>query len=295
MGTRSGDLDPGLMSYLALTESMDTVQFQTMVNHQSGMLGISESSADVRDLLARESSDPRAAEALALFCYQAKKWIGSFAAALGGVDTLVFAGGIGENAAPVRKRICDGLNFLGIEIDENANGRRDVGEPALANVRVLVGSVGTHTDTAGSYRVWDLVPFEPIFVTIDSLSLESPLLVPAFSRASIVPGPNRFRTLDIPVVQAGVIEGRVTRDGRGAAGVTLILTDKRSGTRRTLVTFTDGGFYLLGVKPGDYVLTVDERVLDALGADAAPLSFQLAPTPDGVGRSDLELRLKPRF
>ncbi len=123
MGTRSGDLDPGLMSYLALTESMDTVQFQTMVNHQSGMLGISESSADVRDLLARESSDPRAAEALALFCYQAKKWIGSFAAALGGVDTLVFAGGIGENAAPVRKRICEGLNFLGIEIDENANGR----------------------------------------------------------------------------------------------------------------------------------------------------------------------------
>src|SRR6266403_1996748 len=114
MGTRSGDLDPGLMSYLALTESMDTVQFQTMVNHQSGMLGISESSADVRDLLARESSDPRAAEALALFCYQAKKWIGSFAAA---------PGGVGENAAPVRKRICDGLNFLGIEIDENANGR----------------------------------------------------------------------------------------------------------------------------------------------------------------------------
>jgi len=180
-------------------------------------------------------------------------------------------------------------------LDENANGRRDVGEPALGNVRVLVGSVGTNTDTAGGYRVWDLVPFEPIFVTVDSLSLESPLLVPAFSRASIVPGPNRFRTLDIPVVQAGVIEGRVTREGRGAAGVTLILTDKRSGTRRTLVTFTDGGFYLLGVKPGEYELAVDERVLDALGADAAPLTFQLVPTPDGVGRSDLELRLKPRF
>ena len=180
-------------------------------------------------------------------------------------------------------------------LDENANGRRDVGEPALPNVRVLVGSVGTHSDSAGSYRVWDLVPFEPIFVTIDSLSLESPLLVPAFSRASIVPGPNRFRTLDIPVVQAGVIEGRVTREGRGVGGVTLLLTDKRSGTRRTLVTFTDGAFYLLGVKPGDYELTVDERVLDALGADAAPLSFQLVPTPDGVGRSDLELRLKPRF
>jgi acetate kinase len=147
MGTRSGDLDPGLMSYLALTESMDTVQFQTMVNHQSGMLGISESSADVRDLLARESSDPRAAEALALFCYQAKKWIGSFAAALGGVDTLVFAGGIGENAAPVRKRICDGLNFLGIEINENANGRHapristDTGSVAVRVIRTDEESV----------------------------------------------------------------------------------------------------------------------------------------------------------
>src|ERR1700722_361830 len=123
MGTRSGDLDPGLMGYLALTDSMTAAQFQTMVNHESGLLGISETSADVRDLLAREPDDPRAAEALALFCYQAKKWIGSFAAALGGVDTLVFAGGIGENAAPVRKRICEGLNFLGIEIDDEANGR----------------------------------------------------------------------------------------------------------------------------------------------------------------------------
>jgi acetate kinase len=123
MGTRSGDLDPGLVSYLALTDAMNATQFQTMVNHESGLLGISETSADIRDLLARESSDPRAAEALALFCYQAKKWIGSFAAALGGLDTLVFAGGIGENAAPVRKRICDGLEFLGMEIDDDANGR----------------------------------------------------------------------------------------------------------------------------------------------------------------------------
>jgi len=121
MGTRTGDLDPGLMSYLALTDAMTAAQFQTMVNHESGMLGLSESSADVRDLLDREAHDPRAAEALALFCYQAKKWVGSFAAALGGLDTLVFAGGIGENAAPVRKRICDGLNFLGIDIDEAAN------------------------------------------------------------------------------------------------------------------------------------------------------------------------------
>jgi acetate kinase len=102
---------------------MTAKQLQTLVNHESGLLGISESSADVRDLLAREASDPRALEALALFCYQAKKWIGAFAAALGGVDTLVFAGGIGENSAPVRKRICEGLKYLGIDIDENANDR----------------------------------------------------------------------------------------------------------------------------------------------------------------------------
>jgi acetate kinase len=121
MGTRSGDLDPGLMSYLALTESMTASQFQTLVNHESGLIGMSESSADVRDLLEREGADVRAHEAIDLFCYQAKKWMGAFAAALGGVDTLVFAGGIGENSAPVRRRICDGLQFLGIEIDDTLN------------------------------------------------------------------------------------------------------------------------------------------------------------------------------
>jgi acetate kinase len=123
MGTRSGDLDPGLMSYLVSAESMTAAKFQTLVNHESGLLGVSGTSADVRDLLERESSDPRAAEALALFCYQAKKWIGSFCAALGGLDTLVFAGGVGENSAPVRKRICEGLAFLGIDLDEPANER----------------------------------------------------------------------------------------------------------------------------------------------------------------------------
>jgi acetate kinase len=123
MGTRSGDLDPGLMSYLAASEKMTAAGFQSMVNHESGLLGISETSADVRDLLDREATDPRAREALALFCYQAKKWIGSFAAVLGGLDTLVFAGGIGENAAPVRRRICEGLSFLGVEIDEQRNAR----------------------------------------------------------------------------------------------------------------------------------------------------------------------------
>src|SRR3984957_4494405 len=111
MSTRSGDLDPGLAPYLGRTEQMTTKQFYEMVNHESGLLGISETSSDMRDLLDHEPQDVRAAEAVALFCYQAKKWIGSFAAALGGLDTLVFAGGIGENAPQIRKRICDELDF----------------------------------------------------------------------------------------------------------------------------------------------------------------------------------------
>ena len=121
MGTRSGDLDPGLASYLMLRESMNAAQFQAMVNDKSGLIGISETSADVRDLLDRETTDSRAREAIAIFCYQAKKWIGAYTAALGGLDTLVFAGGIGENAAAVRRRICDGLQCIGIELDEAQN------------------------------------------------------------------------------------------------------------------------------------------------------------------------------
>jgi acetate kinase len=121
MSTRSGDLDPGVAPYLERTEQMTTAKFYDMVNHDSGMLGVSETSGDMRDLLAREGSDVRAAEAVALFCYQAKKCIGSFAAALGGLDTLVFAGGIGEHAPQVRERICDGLGFLGIALDPARN------------------------------------------------------------------------------------------------------------------------------------------------------------------------------
>ena len=121
MSTRSGDLDPGLISFLARSEQMTASQFDQMINQESGLLGVSETSSDMRDLLARETEDVRAAEAVALFCYQAKKWIGAYVAALGGLDTLVFAGGIGENAPPVRARICEGLDFLGLELNESRN------------------------------------------------------------------------------------------------------------------------------------------------------------------------------
>jgi len=143
MSTRSGDLDPGLVSYLARTEQMSAAQFQKMVNHESGLLGVSETSFDMRDLLDRETKDVRAAEAVALFCYQAKKWIGSFAAALGGLDTLVFAGGIGENAPAVRERICDGLGFLGIELNTEFNAKT---APLISSDASPVSVRVIHTD-----------------------------------------------------------------------------------------------------------------------------------------------------
>jgi acetate kinase len=140
MSTRSGDLDPGLAPYLARTEQMTTSQFYTMVNHNSGLLGVSATSSDMRDLLAKETKDVRAAEAVALFCYQAKKWIGAYAAALGGLDTLVFAGGIGENAPAIRARICDGLGFLGITVSKTHNAKNAAvisTATSLVNVRVI--------------------------------------------------------------------------------------------------------------------------------------------------------------
>jgi acetate kinase len=143
MSTRSGDLDPGLFGYLARTEGMDAKKFTEMINFESGLLGVSETSFDMRDLLERETLDVRAAEAVSLFCYQVKKWIGGFAAALGGLDTLVFAGGIGENAPEVRARICDGLGFLGIGLEtaRNAGNESVISAPAgPVVVRVI------HTD-----------------------------------------------------------------------------------------------------------------------------------------------------
>jgi acetate kinase len=122
---------------------MTAAQFDHMVNRESGLLGVSETSSDMRDLLAWESRDVRAAEAVALFCYQAQKWIGAYAAALGGLDTLVFAGGIGEHAAPVRARICEGLEFLGIKLDKSHNAAQaDVISAKSSRIAVRI----IHTD-----------------------------------------------------------------------------------------------------------------------------------------------------
>lgn len=121
MGTRTGDLDPGVAWYLMEIEKLSAEEFNDLINHKSGLLGISETIADMRELLKLERYDQRAAEAVELFCYQAKKWMGAYAAALGGLDTLVFSGGIGEHQSEIRKRICTGLQFFGIELDEVRN------------------------------------------------------------------------------------------------------------------------------------------------------------------------------
>jgi acetate kinase len=142
MGTRPGDLDPGVAWYMMRSENLTPKQFNNLINHESGLLGVSETSSDIRDLLAHETDDVRAAEAVALFCYQVKKWIGAFAAALGGLDTLVFAGGIGENSSIIRSRICEGLVFLGIELEEKQNAANE-GVISSAASRVAIRVIRT--------------------------------------------------------------------------------------------------------------------------------------------------------
>lgn len=121
MGTRCGDLDPGLLAYLARVESLTPKQLTDLVDRRSGLLGVSETSGDMRDLLKAVATDARAGEAIRLFCYEAKKRIGAYAAAMNGVDILVFSGGIGENCPSVRERICKDMSYLGLEIDDPRN------------------------------------------------------------------------------------------------------------------------------------------------------------------------------
>jgi len=139
MGTRTGDIDPGVAWYLMDAEKMSAKNFNHLINYESGLLGISETSSDMRELMKIKETNIRAAEAIDLFCYQAKKWIGSFAAVLGDLDTLVFSGGIGENAPEIRRQICHGMKFLGIELDDLRNqNNQSIISPDLSKVTVRV-------------------------------------------------------------------------------------------------------------------------------------------------------------
>jgi acetate kinase len=140
MSTRSGDVDPGVLLYLLGHEKMSPHEINTLLNKKSGLLGASEATGDMRDLLEKASQDVRAADAVDLFCYRTKKYLGAYAAVLGGLDGLVFTGGIGERAPAIRERICEGLDFLGIRLDAALNGANapiiSSGESRV-NVRVI--------------------------------------------------------------------------------------------------------------------------------------------------------------
>jgi len=122
MGTRSGDLDAGLLIYLLRAEKLTVDELDAMLSKESGLLGVSGTSADMRDLLGGEATDGAAADAVGLYCHHVRKAIGALATTLDGLDTLVFTGGIGENAAVVRSRICEGLGHLGVRLDSERNG-----------------------------------------------------------------------------------------------------------------------------------------------------------------------------
>ena len=143
MSSRTGDIDPGTLLYIMESEGLSRDAINHLINHESGLLGVSETSSDMHDLLGREATDERAREAVALFCYEAKKRIGAYITALGGVETIIFTGGMGENAPLIRARICEGLGFLGITLDL---ARNDSNEDIISSISTPVCVRVMHTD-----------------------------------------------------------------------------------------------------------------------------------------------------
>ena len=181
-------------------------------------------------------------------------------------------------------------------LDRNGDGRWQRGEQPIAGVRVRAGFNTTLSDSSGRYRIWDLPAFEPVLVAVDTSTLASPLWVPAYGSVSVETGPNRFRGVDIPIVPGGVIEGRVVRQTVDSTvaipGVSLLLRRHGSSQTARLVTFSDGGFYLIGVKPGEYELSVDPAVLARLELSAWPIAFTVPSSAEGATVDGLELRFE---
>lgn len=194
-------------------------------------------------------------------------------------------------------------------LDENGNGRFDRGETPLPGVRVVVGPVYATSDSSGNYKVWDLLPFDPTRVTVDSTTLASPLWVPGFAAAEVEPAPNRYRKLDVPVLPGGAVEGQVrwagaapadrtagdsaaAGDMRQVAGVVLVFRHRASGEQRVISTFTDGGYYLMGLRPGEWEVTVDKRCLGLLHARVELARFTIRPLVDGDSVEGLNLTLE---
>jgi hypothetical protein len=181
-------------------------------------------------------------------------------------------------------------------LDGNGDGRWQPGEQPVAGVRVRAGFNTTLSDSSGRYRIWDLPAFEPVLIAVDTTTLASPLWVPTYGSVSVETGPNRFRSVDIPIAPGGVIEGRVLRQGVdstvGIPGARLLLRRHGSSQAARLVTFSDGGFYLIGVKPGEYELSVEPSILARLGLSVWPIGFTVPSSPEGATVDGLELRLE---
>jgi hypothetical protein len=181
-------------------------------------------------------------------------------------------------------------------LDRNANGRRETGEYVLPDVEVSVGLYAQKTDAQGHFRVWPLAAFDPVVAAVDTTTLASPLWLPTFSGIEVNPLPNRFTTLDIPVLSGGVIEGRVVRTTpagpTGMAGVTLVMRHLATGKERRVMTFTDGSFYVLSMRPGEWTLGVDPATLSALGATSESVRIMIPNLVEGASISGLEVRVR---
>jgi acetate kinase len=156
MGTRPGDLDPGMLIYLMRIEKMTPDETDDFVSRCCGLAGVSETTSDIRELIARRATDSRAADALDLFCYQAIKWMGAYVAVLGGVDTVVFSGGIGENSPEMRAAICKGLEFAGVRVSTELN---NVSAPVIsaADSPVTVRVIPTDEERVMTEIVFDVI------------------------------------------------------------------------------------------------------------------------------------------
>ena len=221
---------------------------------------------------------------------------GSFTASQQVSGSLLYDGGkraVAFNAGPaVQQGGISGTVFL----DRNDNGKRDQGEYVLPDVQVTVGLYAQKTDAHGQFRLWPLSAYDPVVAAVDTSSLASPLWLPTFSGIQVNPLPNRFTTLDIPVLSGGVVEGRAVRvtasGNEGIGGATLILTHKATGKERRVTTFTDGSFYVLSLRPGEWVIRMDPGMLTGLRASSDPVVFVIPNLVEGASISGLEVRVR---
>jgi len=182
-------------------------------------------------------------------------------------------------------------------LDADADGRFGAGDEPLSGVTVRVGSSSAVSGAGGWFSLWDVAPFQPLPVTVDSMTLASPLWVPA-GEVTVEPGPNRYAALDVPIVPGGVVEGvallQTAAGTQPLGGARLVLVNRRTGERRPVTAFVDGEFSAIAVRPGEYQVEVERSTLERLEATAEPVRFTLVPSAEGATVSGVRVVLVPR-